>query len=196
MSHSATLTIILFSLAASSSGDMDRSAIAQKIKAGDHRAFEKFFDEHYEPLLRFLLSKNTEREVAKDIIQKAFVYIWEHRQKIDPDKSLRSYMFQIAYSRMLNFHRDNQKFNNDKAVPERQTGLTPEDDARGKELEKAIDRAIDAMPEKRGTVFQLCFMEDFTYREAAEALDVTKKTVENHMGLALKDMRKSLQNFR
>lgn len=196
MLHPATLHLILLALATSSVKGMDSTTLAKKIKAGDHQAFETFYDHHYDALFRFLISKNTERETAKDLIQKAFIYIWEHRHKIDPDKSLRAYIFQIAYSRMLNYHRDNQKFNTEDAVPEQQTEITPEDTARGHDLERAIDQAIDSMPEKRGTVFRLCFIEDFTYREAAETLDVAKKTIENHMGLALKDMRKSLQQFR
>ncbi|GAA5522618.1 RNA polymerase sigma-70 factor [Aliifodinibius salicampi] len=189
------LQFVLIALATSSEEEMDSKVLAQKIKAGNHKAFETFFDTHYDSLLRFLISKNTSREAAKDLIQKAFIYIWEHRHRINPEKSLRAYIFQIAYTRMLNHHRDHKKFNTDESVPNRQTNHTPEDTARAKDLEQAIERAIEQMPEKRGTVFQLCFMEDFTYREAAETLEVTKKTIENHMGLALKDMRKALKQF-
>lgn len=190
------LQFILLALATSPARELDSKTLARQIKAGNHEAFKTFFDTHYDSLLRFLISKNTKREAAKDLIQEAFVYIWEHRQNIDPEKSLRAYIYRIAYTRMLNHHRDHKKFNTDEAVPNQQTNHTPEDMARGKDLELAIERAIEQMPEKRGTVFQLCFMEDFTYREAAETLDVSKKTIENHMGHALKDMRKSLQRFR
>jgi len=195
MIDSALLHAIFIGLALSPKKELDSKALAEQIKAGNHQAFKRFFDTHYDALLRFLLSKNTDREVAKDLIQKAFMYIWEHRQQIDPGKSLRAYIFQIAYTRMLNHHRDNKKFDTDEAVPNRQTNVTPEDTARGNDLQQAIEHAIYSMPEKRGTVFRLCFIEDFTYREAAETLDITKKTVENHMGLALKDMRQSLQQY-
>jgi RNA polymerase sigma-70 factor (ECF subfamily) len=195
MVDSALLHIAFLGLALAPEKELDRKALAEKIKAGDHQAFEHFFDRHYDPLLHFLMSKGTEREVAKDLIQKAFVYIWEHRQQIDPQKSLRAYIFKIAYTRMLNHFRDNKKFNNNEAVPNSQTNLTPEDAAQAKDLRHAIDLAISHMPEKRGTVFRLCFIEDFTYREAAETLEVSKKTIENHMGRALKDMRQSLKQF-
>ena len=196
MVDSALLHAVFICLALSPDKELDSKTLAKQIKAGDHRAFERFFDAHYDTLLRFLMSTNTDREAAKDLIQKAFIYIWEHRQQIDPGKSLRAYIFQIAYTRMLNHHRDNKKFNSDGAMPERQTNLTPEDTARANDLQQAIEYAIETMPEKRGTVFRLCFIEDFTYREAAETLDITRKTVENHMGLALKDMRQSLQQYK
>ena len=48
------------------------------------------------------------------------------------------------------------------------------------------------MPEKRGMVFDLCFMQEFTYKETADALNVSPKTVENHMALAFKDLRTRL----
>lgn len=189
------LQLVLFALAASKI-DGTASDLAQKIKSGDHQAFQQFYNAHYDGLSRFLLSKNTSPEATKDLIQKAFIYIWEHRQKIDPGKSLRAYIFQIAYTRMLNYHRDTKKFDTEAPVTENEDNLTPEDTARAAELEEAIDQAIEAMPAKRGTVFRLCFVEDFTYREAAQTLEVSKKTVENHMGYALKDIRKALTEFR
>lgn len=196
MEFSTMLSMLLFGLATSNDSQLDDVALARQIKEGNHKAFRTFFDAHYDSLLRFLISKNTTKEAAEDLIQKAFIYIWENRESIDPEKSLRAYIFRIAYTRMLNHHRDNKKFNTEDAVPERQTDITPEDHARKNDLEHAIDQAIADMPEKRGAVFSLCFLEDLTYKEAAETLDVSPKTIENHMGLALKDIRKFLKNFK
>ena len=190
-----SVPLVLFALATTPATKADEAEMAQKIQAGDHDAFKDFYDLHYNALFRFLVSKKTAPQAAKDLIQKAFIYIWEHRKQIDPKKSLRAYIFQIAYTRMLNHHRDNKKFDIEEAVPEQQTTHTPEDTAQANDLKRLIDQAIEEMPEKRGTVFQLCFMEDFTYKEAAETLEVSPKTIENHMGLALKDMRKYLKNF-
>ncbi len=189
------LLLVLFALATSKDKDVDTAELAKKIKAGDHQAFQAFYNAHFDGLLYFLLSKNTRRAAAKDIIQKAFIYIWEKRGDIDPDKSLKAYIFRIAYTRMLNYHRDNKKFDSVEAAPEQNTGYTPEDEARKSQLEEAIDWAISEMPEKRGEVFKLCFLEELTYREAADALDVSRKTIENHMGLALKDIRAALKSF-
>lgn len=196
MINPVSLSLFFLTLALSKESELDSTDLAKMIKEGNHEAFQKFFDAHYDSMLYFLMSKNTDKETAEDLIQKAFIYIWENRQDIDPDKSLRAYLFRIGYTRMLNHHRDNKKFNTDDAIPEQINELTPEDTAREKDLVLAIDQAIAEMPEKRGEVFTLCFMEQFTYKEAAEALDVSPKTIENHMGKALKDIRASLENFR
>ncbi|MFA5667981.1 MAG: sigma-70 family RNA polymerase sigma factor [Balneolaceae bacterium] len=189
-------SLILIALASSTEQDLDAHDLARKIKSGDHKAFQEFYNNHYDSLLYFLMSRNTSKENAEDLIQKAFIYIWENRAKIEPDKSLRAYIFRIAYTRMLNHHRDEKKFNNDDDLPEQVNEVTPEDNAQKSELDLAIDKSIKAMPQKRGEVFTLCFMEQLTYNEAAETLGVSKKTIENHMGLALKDIRHALERFK
>ena len=198
MSASVIFQMILFALALATSGDAESKELARKIKQGNHKAFKAFFNAHHASLLRFLLGKGIAEETAKDLIQKAFVYIWENRGQIDPDKSLRAYLFRIGYTRMLNHIRDNAKFDDSdlEANPGTETALNPEDRIQETELRNAIDKAIEAMPEKRGLVFEMCFIQEFTYREAAEALDVSRKTVENHMGLALKDIRSALKEFK
>lgn len=97
------LLLVLFTIATSNEDSADTADLSKKIKAGDHRAFQTFYDAHFDGLLYYLMSKNTTKEAAKDIIQKAFIYIWEKRDDIDPDKSLKAYIFRIAYTRMLNY---------------------------------------------------------------------------------------------
>jgi RNA polymerase sigma-70 factor (ECF subfamily) len=176
--------------------EIDSTNLAQRIKEGNHNAFHSFFNLHYERIYRFLISKGIRRETAEDLIQQAFLYIWEHRTKIDPNKSLRAYLFSIAYSRMLNYIRDNKKFK-DSEFPESNeaTLLTPRDSVQHKELLKAVKNAIEEMPQKRSMVFEMCFMQDFTYKETAKAMGVSVKTVENHMGLAFKDLRAALEAY-
>lgn len=186
---------ILFSLASSPVDELDQTELAAQIKNGDHKAFRAFFNEHHQSLFRFLRAKNIDAATAEDLIQQAFIYIWEHRNAIDPAKSLRAYLYKISYTRMLNHVRDHKKFDDSEPVPAQENNHTPEDAIRARELDHAISRVINTMPERRGQVFELCFMEQLTYKEAANALDLSVKTIENHMGLAFKDIRKALENY-
>lgn len=196
MAESILLHLTLFFLASSNFSDSEKEVWARSIKNGDHKAFRDFFNAHHEALYRFLRSKGIAKETAEDLIQKAFVYIWEHRSNIDPEKSLRAYLFRIGYTRMLNHIRDHSKFDDSEELPSIESDTNTEDEIRASELRNAIDKAIKAMPEKRGMVFEMCFIQEFTYKETAEALNVSYKTVENHMGLALKDIREALQEFK
>lgn len=191
-----SLELILLALAVSRLSMEERSELARAIKNGDHSAFKTFYESHHAELLRYLLGKGISKETAKDLIQKAFIYIWEHRQKIDPSKSLRAYLFRIGYTRMLNHIRDHDKYDHTNEFSSLETNNSPDAEIKAKELQKAIDTAIENMPDKRGLVFEMCFLQEFTYRETADTLDISIKTVENHMGLALKDIRLALEDFK
>ena len=55
--------------------------------------------------------------------------------------------------------------------------------------------AVEALPERRRAVFELCFLQELTYRETAETLGISIKTVENQMGHALKTIRKAMKGY-
>ncbi|MDZ7719795.1 MAG: RNA polymerase sigma-70 factor [Balneolaceae bacterium] len=173
----------------------DESELYRAIKMGDEKAFKKFFDAHYDALYVFLRNRNMSREVAEDLIQKAFLYIWEHRKRIKPDLSLKSYLYRIAYTRMLNYVKQNPN-HADLENHEIDTTKTPHDTAEYNDLHSAFMKAVSNMPERRRAVFESCFIEDLTYKETAKLLSISVKTVENHMALAFKDLRKELKIFK
>jgi len=186
---------LLLFLGTSLEGESNETQLYLKIKKGNQKAFKTFFEAHHEELYRFLGQKGVAKEAAEDLIQKAFIYIWENRSSIDQHKSLRAYLFRIAYTRMLNLFRDTQKFDQNSEIADldiSDSTSRPDQEIQQQELNETIEKAISAMPDKRQQVFRLCFVQEFTYREAAEFMDVSAKTIENHMSLALKDLRISL----
>lgn len=185
-----TQIIIVLASAEFDSGK-DRE-LYERIKNSDKKAFRTFFEQHHRELYYFLLKKKVAPSQADDLIQQAFVYIWENREKIDETRSLRAYLYRIAYTRMLNLFRDSDKYDQNADLPDQESGSDPEQLMENEELRQIIEKAISAMPEKRQNVFRLCFLQQFTYKEASEFLEVSEKTIENHMGFALKDLRSAL----
>lgn len=168
--------------------------LAKKIKSGDHLAFRTFFEAHHKRLYFYLISKKIREEVAEDIVQQAFIWIWEHRSEIDTSKSIRSYLFRIGYTRLLNHIRDTKKLVDDSNLDlEHSNHELADSEIINLELKIAIQKAIDEMPEKRKAVFELCYLQELSYKEAAEVLGVSAKTIENHIGLALKQLRELLK---
>lgn len=195
------LPLVVGFLAAALHEDADAYSLARRIRDGDRDAFKTFFDRHHGRLLGYLTGRGLSPERAEDVVQNAFLYIWRNREKIDPDQSLRAYLFRIGYTRGLNALRDvasvDPDVSPDDPRDERFSASTqdPSADAVNQELRDRIDEAIEALPERRRAVFELCFLQDLTYKEAAEALGITRKTVENHMGLALRDLREALTEY-
>lgn len=187
---------LLILLAIRKDSSQDDPELLLSIKSGDHKAFKSFFDKHHAFLFHFLLKKGMSEQQAEDLVQQSFVLIWEKRSNIDPQKSLRAYLFRIAYTRMLNVIRDHSKFDDNVETIQKESSESADFILQNQELGQAIETAIQSMPEKRQTVFRLCFIQEFTYKDAAEVLDVSVKTVENHMGLALKELRGKLEGFR
>lgn len=164
------------------------------IKNGDHEAFKIFYDESFEKVYTYLSSRGIRSAEAEDLTQKAYIYIWENRHKIKPDLSLHAYLFRVAYSRMINHLNRTEPVDLDEKNIER-ASETPLDKLQLSDLQESIKAAIQKMPERRRSVFEHCFINEFTYKETAEILNISPKTVENHMALALKDLRASLKNF-
>ena len=167
--------------------------LSVRIKNGDHQAFKQFFDAHYPALFRFLASRGMDKASSDDLIQKAFVIIWEKRAEIDEEKSLKAYLFRTAYTRMLNEIKYNARFDDEAEFPISHELQTPEDQAQYTQLMQTIHQTVAKMPEKRKLAFEFCFLKQFTYKETAEIMEVSARTIENHMGLALKEVRKAVE---
>ena len=174
---------------------LDDPTLASRIKQGDAAAFKAFFDRHYDILYGYLRRRNLDGAVCEDLIQNAFLGIWERRHEIDEKKSLRALLFKICYTRALNHFRDNAKFVDTSVLSEPVAPTTPEHDTNYVLIQQSLQHAVAALPERRRAVFELCFLQELTYREAAEALGVSIKTIENQMGHALKAIRKAMAAY-
>lgn len=175
--------------------DLDDRDLARRIKQGDQAAFKAFFDRHHELLFRYLRRRGVDAPMCEDILQRAFLTIWERRDQIDENQSLRSFLFRIAHNRALNFFRDTAKFAGEPTPEDHITNVLPDQHAEGALMQETLHRAVATLPERRRAVFELCFMQELTYREAAAALDISVKTVEHQMGHALKAIRKAMAKY-
>lgn len=190
--------VALLLLALQPATDLDDPALARRIRDGDRAAFRAFFERHHGVLYGFLRRRGVPAATCEDVVQVAFLTIWERREQIDASKSLRAFLFRIAYNRALNHVRDTARLAPDAEIPEEATPAAgaPDHDAEATLLRRRLDAAIAALPEGRRAVFELCFLHELTYREAAETLGVAVKTVENQMGRALKAIREALAAYR
>ena len=197
MMHAPGIVLLFVWLALHLSPDQDDQALARRIKGGDHQAFRAFFDRYHGSLIAFLRRKKVEPEEAENLVQAAFLMIWEKRDQIDPDKSLRAYLFRIGYTRALNHFRDTAKFDNHADVTLRTADtVAPESNTEYAMMQDTLHQAVAQLPKRRRAVFELCFLQGLSYREAAEALEVSIKTVENQMGHALKTIRQAMEMYR
>lgn len=179
------------------SKDLDR---VERIRKGDKKAFEALFFEYHEQLSRFANSITKSREFARDAVQDIFLKIWRNRKKLDIQVSVKVYLYQAVRNQSLNLlkKQKNQQRLRDNflseikslRIPEYpETNLSPED----QELIKRIWEVVGEMPERRRLVFELHRKHGFSYKEIAKILEITRKTVENHMSQALQHIRDNIE---
>ncbi|MDQ7039897.1 MAG: RNA polymerase sigma-70 factor [Rhodothermus sp.] len=192
----ATLGLLLLLARQGAVGVLDDAALARRIRDGDQQAFRQFFERYYAFLLHYLERMGVSPEVAEDLVQQAFLAIWERRAQIDPNRSLRAFLFRIGHNRALNHFRNTRRLSREE-LPELKDPAPGADRRTDATLLQArLREAIARLPERRRAVFELCFLQELTYREAAEVLGISPKTVENQMAQALRQLRAALADFR
>ena len=155
------------------------------------------FKTHFAGLYTYAYTILRDSHVAEEIVQDVFVKLFEKGQHIRIETSVESYLYRSVYNQSLN-HRKHQKVkeNYRKFILHRQDPAFPPQDAGNYlELEAKLQLALEELPEQCRTIFQLSRFEELKYREIAERLGLSIKTVENQLSKALRIMRKRLKGF-
>ena len=137
-------------------------------------------------------------ETAKELVQDAFITLWEKRESIDTNRPVKSYLTTIIFNRCQNYLRDNRKFNSDILEIENLLEFSENvasDFLVEAELAGAIKAAIDELPEKCREIFLMNRYENLKYHEIADRLQLSQKTVEAQMSKALQHMRLRLAEY-
>lgn len=135
---------------------------------------------------------------AEEIVQNCFVKFWENRNDLKVNSSVRSYMFTSIKNACLNQIKhlkvkEDYKIHNEKEIELSQYSI--DDDLEASELESKINKTINALPEGRRQIFILSRYEGLKYREIADKLKISIKTVENQMGSAIKFLKTELAEY-
>ena len=168
-----------------------------RLRNGDAEALEAVLKLHWNRLLTFVAAFGVDSDTAEDIAQQTFVRLWERREVLRLEGSLRGLLFKIA--RNLYFDAARQSKAQERAARRSVENLpgvaTPSDDFVRRELRARIEEAIDALPKRRREVFVLVRYHGLSHRETAKILDIAPQTVANHLGMALADLRVSLARY-
>ena len=177
---------------------LDDIDLIEKVKKSNKMAFQHLFNGYYQELCNFGLRYTRQPSVTEEIVQEVFIYLWEKRDQIQINSSVKSYLYTAVRNRSINYiklqlPKDLAKTDVDKAFGEASDEGTS-DNIENLELKERIQIAIDSLPTKCRAIFVLSRNGGLTYQEIADELDLSVKTVENQMTIALKKLRKSLDS--
>ena len=167
----------------------------EEIKTGNKQAFDSLFRLYYQDLCRYALFLTCNPDDAEEIVQEMFFKLWQNHKNISIPVAVKSYLYTSIKNAVLN----NLKHEKVKAsfIKEKQIqeyNLDSSEIMENAESLRNISNAIEQLPQKRREIFILCKLDGLKYKEIAEKLDISIKTVENQMGEALKFLREKLSD--
>ncbi|NEW83887.1 MAG: RNA polymerase sigma-70 factor [Mariniphaga sp.] len=172
--------------------------IIRRLKKDDKSAVDELFSYYYPRLYHFSKSILKIENDIDDILQEVFVKIWLNRQKIGNVETFHSYIFTITKNEVLNLIRSNMKDHTFKdelylrsVAEEYQTQNQLEYD----EIKSGIDHIVSSLTEKRQQVFLLSRTEGLSNKEIAQQLNISEKTVEDHITHAIKHIKSCLREM-
>jgi RNA polymerase sigma-70 factor (ECF subfamily) len=178
------------------------ASLVDRIRAGDASGLEALFHLYYDPLCRFAEAYVRSRAEAEDLVQGMFVHLWEQRERWALRGSVRAYLYTAVRNAALNVlkHRlvERRALTDDDSIPRigmAQSAPSPHDDAVGHELEEAIGRAIDGLPDRYRLVVTLRAQHHLSIPEIARILDLPVKTAETRAARAIQALRAALEHF-
>ncbi|HKK44426.1 MAG TPA: RNA polymerase sigma-70 factor [Balneolaceae bacterium] len=175
----------------------DDIRLVDRIRKGDALAFEELFFKYYSRLCGFAVKLVKSPDIAKDCVQEVFLKIWRNRKDWSVYYSLSVYLYQAVRNQALN---QLEKSKTHREYSERyyeEDFHNPVSEGRNLSNEEMaligeIWKIVEQMPQRRKMVFELHRKHGLSYKEIAQIMDITRKTVENHMGKALQDVRDQL----
>ncbi len=175
------------------SSETDLFAVwARRIRASDPAAFEAFFRALHGPLVHYAEGFVYDGAIAGDMVQEAFIRIWEGRERIDPGQSLKAFAYRTVRNLCLNRIRDVKTREN--LLSERyqvpmHREATPDESLEAGHLSGLLEQWIDELPDRQREALRLSRFQGLSHEEVAEAMDVSPRTVNNHLVKALRTIR-------
>ncbi|GAA4304665.1 RNA polymerase sigma-70 factor [Aestuariibaculum suncheonense] len=165
-------------------------------KKGNKVAFKKIYVLYYQDLCCWINSYTKDKDLAEDLVQNAFLKLWEQRGKLAINDNIKSYLFKLVYNSFLDKIRRDNIFN--KKIEEIRyshiiASMDEDQDIQEKRL-NILKQSIDDLPKKCKEVFILSKYDGLKYQQIADQLGISKNTVEVQISKAYKILRKSLLN--
>ena len=174
----------------------DNDFLLSAVQRGEQKAFDTLFRRYY-PMLCAYGHRFVELEDAEEIVEDSLLWIWENRETLVIESSLNSYLFKMVYRRALNklAHIDATQRADTRFYEEMQEMLQDTDYYQVEELTRRIEGAVAALPESYREAFVMHRFRDMSYKEIAETLGVSPKTIDYRIQQALKQLRTDLKDY-
>jgi len=174
------------------------SDILLAIRQGNERVYETVFRKYYQALCNYACGILKDIDDAEEVVQSIFLKLWEQREVIEINVSLKSYLYRAVHNTCMNRLKhlkiqDSYRQYVGKYLEDTFDSAT--DMMSKNELENRISQALEKLPEQCRIIFKMSRFEELKYQEIADKLGLSIKTIENQIGKALRIMRTELSDY-
>jgi RNA polymerase sigma-70 factor (ECF subfamily) len=173
------------------------SELIEALRKGEQAAFDELYRRHWRKVYALAYQKLRKRELAEELVQDLFVSLWMRRESLQINGALDAYLGMATRYLVIKFfqkERSRQEYAQQAALQPLSANPT-EDSIFFDDLQQIIEQEINKLPEKCRHVFQLSRQSNLSQKEISLRLDISEKTVENHMTRALRLLRFGLKDF-
>jgi RNA polymerase sigma-70 factor (ECF subfamily) len=170
---------------------------------GDPEVFRKVYLRYFDMLYHLCFEYTQNAHIAEEIVQDTFMKLWEVRKVIHKESNLGNFLYTIAKNKCLNHLREQQTLltaQKDRDFLEKQFNIdalveTGDQWIQFEDLKVFLESVIEKMPEGIRSVFVMSRFEDKKYKEIAQLLNISIKTVESRISKALLILRKAYDDY-
>lgn len=175
--------------------ELSETILLQKLREGDRSAFDELFRTHYKYLVVIAHKYLHDTDEARDMAQDVFMDLWNRREKVNIQDSLKFFLRRAVINRCLATRRKSSRMtiDSERISKDTQTSDNTTNQVAYNDLNRHIKGIIAALPERCRAIFILSRQEQLSHKEIAAKLDISTKTIENQMTKALKIMRLELK---
>ena len=161
----------------------------------EEEVYNSLFKANSKTVFNYIYYKFGNEEKAYDVVQEAFIKLWENCAKVSPEKA-KSFVYTVANNLYLNLIKAEKVRQNYAASSKKSVSYeSPEYLMEEQEYKEKLDRALASLPENQRTVFLLNRIDGKKYKEIAEMEGVSVKAIEKRMHLALKTLREQIEGI-
>jgi RNA polymerase sigma-70 factor (ECF subfamily) len=169
--------------------------LVERLSAGDETALADLYDRYASFVYGLAVRMLVDRQLAEDVTQEVFVFVWEHPGRIDPGRgTLRGFLGTLTHRRAVDAIRREQ------ARRRREARIAPAEDVDDfseavlrSDTAGRVRRAVEALPDQQRRALELAYFDGYTYRQVADVLGIPEGTAKSRLRMALARISDSLQ---
>lgn len=171
--------------------------LVEMVKGGDHAAFTEIYNRYWPLLFLHVQRMVKDEDLAGDVVQEIFAWVWQRAPILDFNSSLSSYLYTAARNKVFNLIRHQKiqvNYFKDIAAFIEEGNYHVDEELRYKELLNTIESEIERMPPRMREIFNLSRKEHLSHKEIAMQLEISESTVREQVKRALKVLRLKVED--